>query len=133
MLCLAYIHKDADSAYGITFPDFPGCFSSADELSAIPYAAQEAVEVHFEGEDFLVPSPSVPEDWAQDDRFEGGYWMLLELDMSKVKMKSIRVNVSLSEQSVQQIDDYAKARHMSRSAFLAAAAKHEMARGNGIH
>ncbi len=25
------VHKDNDSAFGITFPDAPGCFSAADE------------------------------------------------------------------------------------------------------
>ena len=27
----ALVHKDAGSAYGISFPDLPGCFSAADE------------------------------------------------------------------------------------------------------
>ena len=25
------VHKENDSAFGITFPDAPGCFSAADE------------------------------------------------------------------------------------------------------
>lgn len=39
-----YIHKDADTAYGVTFPDFPGCFSAADEMADLPRMAQEAVD-----------------------------------------------------------------------------------------
>jgi hypothetical protein len=31
MLYPVYVHKDPDSAYGVTFPDFPGCFSAAAE------------------------------------------------------------------------------------------------------
>jgi predicted RNase H-like HicB family nuclease len=122
----AYVHKDTDSAYGLTFPDFPGCFSAADTLQALPSAAQEAVEVYCEGEAFSAPAPSAPQDWPGDERFEGGYWMLVDIDLSKVSTKSIRVNISLPENLVQQIDDFAKARHLSRSAFLAAAAKREM-------
>jgi predicted RNase H-like HicB family nuclease len=122
----AYVQKDAGSAYGLTFPDFEGCFSAADALEDLPRAAQEAVEVHFEGEESTIPDPSVPEDWAQDERFQGGYWMLVDIDLSKLNTKSIRVNISLPEQLVHQIDRYAKARHLSRSAFLAAAAKQVM-------
>ena len=122
----AYIHKDANSSYGVSFPDFPGCFSAADELADLPKAAQEAVEVHFEGEDLPIPKPSAPEKWAKDKRYQSGYWMLIDIDLSKVSSKAIRVNISLPEDLVQRIDDYAKSRHMSRSAFLAAAAKREM-------
>ncbi|WP_133154948.1 type II toxin-antitoxin system HicB family antitoxin [Billgrantia endophytica] len=59
MLYPVYIHKDPDSACGVTFPDFPGCFSAADELSDLPRMAQEAVEVYFEGENIPIPAPSV--------------------------------------------------------------------------
>ncbi len=54
----AYIHKDSDSAYSVTFPDFPGCFTAADELADLPRLAQEAVEVYFEGEDVAITPPS---------------------------------------------------------------------------
>lgn len=51
MLYPAYVHKDKGSAYGLTFPDFPGCFSAADELADLSRMAQEAVEVHLDGEE----------------------------------------------------------------------------------
>jgi predicted RNase H-like HicB family nuclease len=113
----AYVHKDPKSAYGISFPDFPGCFSAADTLADLPKAAQEAVEVHFEGEDLAVPAPSTPERWAKDRRYRGGFWLLVHIDLSKVSSKAIRVNISLPEDLVQRIDSYARARHISRSGF----------------
>ena len=72
-----YIHKDADTPYGVTFLDFPDCFSAADEMADLPRMAQEAVEVHFEGEDMAIPAPSTPEDWEGHEDFQGGYWMLI--------------------------------------------------------
>jgi predicted RNase H-like HicB family nuclease len=45
------MHKDEDSAHGMSFPDFPGYFSAADTAKDIPAMAWEAVEVHFEGEE----------------------------------------------------------------------------------
>jgi predicted RNase H-like HicB family nuclease len=41
---IAIVHKGPDSAYGMTFPDAPGCFSAADELDDIFAMASEAIE-----------------------------------------------------------------------------------------
>jgi hypothetical protein len=35
MLYPVYVHRDLESSHGVTFPDFPGCFSAADELAEI--------------------------------------------------------------------------------------------------
>ena len=32
---IALVHKDADSAWGVSFPDLPGCFSAADTLDDV--------------------------------------------------------------------------------------------------
>ena len=126
MLYPVYVHKDEGSAYGLTFPDFPGCFSAADELADLPSMAREAVEVYFDGEDMEIPAPSVPEQWATDERFEGGYWMLVEIDLAKIRSRPVRLNVSLPEHLVTRIDNYAKTHHLSRSGFLAKAAEREL-------
>src|SRR5271167_604407 len=130
MLFPAYVHKDADSAYGLTFPDFPGCFAAADELNGIPGAAQEAVEVYFEGEALPVPRPSAPENWLGDERFREGYWLLVEIDTRKLSSEPVRVNISLPKNLVVQIDHYAEAHRMTRSGFLAKAAEKAMHEGD---
>jgi predicted RNase H-like HicB family nuclease/predicted RNA binding protein YcfA (HicA-like mRNA interferase family) len=124
---LAYIHKDPDSAWSATFPDFPGCFTAADGIEDLPRMAQEAVEVHFDGEDLPIPQPTAPEDWADDARFTGGYWVFVDIDLSKISTRAVRLNISLPESLLGRIDAEAKARHLSRSAFLALAAQREMA------
>lgn len=40
---IAIIHKDPDSAYGMTFPDAPGCFSAADNIDDLFAMANEAL------------------------------------------------------------------------------------------
>lgn len=40
---IAIVHKDPDSAYGLTFPDAPGCFSAADEMDDLFATAEEAI------------------------------------------------------------------------------------------
>lgn len=41
---IAIVHKDPESAYGMTFPDAPGCFSAADEMDDLFVMASEALE-----------------------------------------------------------------------------------------
>lgn len=104
-----------------------GSPTAADELADLPRLAREAVELHFEGEALPIPAPSVPEAWAGDERFQGGYWMLVDIDLARVTSKSVRLNISMPERLLVQIDAAAKARRMTRSAFQAKAAEHEMA------
>lgn len=40
---IGIVHKDPDSAYGISFPDAPGCFSAADEMDDVFAMAEEAL------------------------------------------------------------------------------------------
>lgn len=128
MLYPLYVHLgDKKHAHGVTFPDFPGCFSAADEIEDLPAAVQEAFEAHFYDSGEAIPSPSPIEELIQNPEYHGGVWMLFDLDLSKVTSKAIRLNISLPERLVQLIDAEARARRLSRSAFLALAAEHEMA------
>lgn len=53
------VHKDGDSAYGIFFPDLPGCFSAADAQEDLGANAIQAVTLWFEDHD---PVPATPAD-----------------------------------------------------------------------
>ena len=46
---IALVHKDADSAYGVIFPDAPGCFSAADDFDEIFEKAEEALAMWADG------------------------------------------------------------------------------------
>ncbi|AZN99377.1 hypothetical protein EJ066_20865 [Mesorhizobium sp. M9A.F.Ca.ET.002.03.1.2] len=52
----ALVDKDSDSAFGIRFPDIPGCFSAADAVEDIVPNAVEALRSW--AEDMPVPKPS---------------------------------------------------------------------------
>ncbi|MBF0614289.1 MAG: type II toxin-antitoxin system HicB family antitoxin [Magnetococcales bacterium] len=119
-----YVHPgDKDHAHGVTIPDFPGCFSAADDWKEIPAMVQEAVEVHFHGESMEIPPPRPLEELTCLEEFQGGGWMMIDIDLSRVRPKALRLNISLPEPLVRRIDDYARTRHMSRSGFLAHAAE----------
>ena len=53
----AIIHKDKGSAYGLTFPDLPGCYAAADSWRVIEKAAVRAVSLWFEDQPPVVPAP----------------------------------------------------------------------------
>jgi predicted RNase H-like HicB family nuclease len=127
MLYPVYVHVgDATHAHGVTFPDFPGCFAAADEWEGLPAAIQEAVEAHFHDEPEAVPPPTSLERLARDPQYEGGVWLLAEVDLSRIDTKPVRLNISLPANLVQRIDAWADAHHMTRSGFLAKAAQEAM-------
>jgi len=69
----AYIHVGDDQhAHGVTIPDFPGCFSAADQRKDLPRMFQEAAEVYFEGEDIPVPTPTPLEELIANPEYQGG-------------------------------------------------------------
>ncbi len=43
---VALVHKDADSDFGVSFPDFPGCVSAAGTLAEATAMAAEALIGH---------------------------------------------------------------------------------------
>ena len=127
MLYPIYIHVgNKKYAHGIEFPDFPGCFSAADNWQEINQRTQEAVECHFAGENIAIPAPTSLEKLAKDSRYKGGVWMLVEIDLTRIDPTPKRVNISLPSSLLSQIDAYAEVHHLSRSGFLAKAAQEAM-------
>jgi predicted RNase H-like HicB family nuclease len=58
---IALIHKDADSDYGVSFPDLPGLISAGTDLDEARTMAAEALALHLEGlaeDGFAPPEPS---------------------------------------------------------------------------
>lgn len=125
----AIVHKDADSAYGVTFPDLPGCFSAADRIEDVLPNACEALELWFEDAEEVAPR-SIDDISAEvaDDLAEGAF--LLAVPRVSNAGKSVRVNLSLDRGVLDAIDAAAAARKLTRSAFLTEAARNEI---QGVH
>ncbi len=43
----AIVHKDKDSAYGLVFPDVPGCFAAGDTFEEAVDDGRKALREHF--------------------------------------------------------------------------------------
>ncbi|MBF0284867.1 MAG: type II toxin-antitoxin system HicB family antitoxin [Magnetococcales bacterium] len=127
MLYPVYVHPgDKDHAHGVTVPDFPGCFSAADDWAEIPPMVQEAAELYFDDEAMEIPPPTPLEELTRREAFQGGVWMMVDIDTARIRPKAQRLNISLPEPLVRRIDDYARTHRMTRSGFLAQAAENAL-------
>lgn len=121
----AIVHKDEDSAWGVHFPDLPGCFSAADDLADVQANASAAVMLYLEGE--KAPEPSAIEkirDMVADDLAEGAF--LLAVPYIYVSNRPQRINISIDRGVLDAIDAAAASRKLTRSAFLTEAARNEI-------
>ena len=121
----ALVHKDADSAYGISFPDLPGCFSAADELDGVLSNACEALELWFADAPDVEPRRMEEIAAAVADDLKAGAF-LIAVPRVTASGRAVRVNISLDRGILDAIDAAASERRLTRSAFLAEAAKNEI-------
>lgn len=124
MLYPVVIHKDPDSGFGVTIPDIPGCFTGGATLEEAVGRVQEAVAVHLWGEE-RVPAPSRLETLVDNPEYADGTWMLVDIDTT-VLGKAKRVNITVPERILRDIDAKARRLGLSRSGFLVRAAKEAM-------
>lgn len=126
---IGLIHKDADSDYGVSFPDFPGCVSAGSTLDEARAGAEEALALHIEGmieDGEAIPEPTSLEDIMADAENRDGVVILVKA--LPLDQRSIRVNVTFPEDVLRQIDSFAQRAGFTRSGFLAVAARHEIER-----
>jgi len=130
---LGIVEKDADSAYGMWFVDMPGCFPAADEFDDLPRVAAELLRQHVEALESngrAVPVPrSIAEamnDKAVRRALKGGATTML-VPLLADPGRTVRINVTVERGLLEQIDEAAEARGLTRSAFLAQAAREKIA------
>ena len=125
---IALIHKEADSDYGVSFPDLPGVITAGTDLDDARTMAAEALALHLEGmaaDGEAVPEPSSLEEIMAVAENKGAVAVLIPAPAGEVK--SVRVNVTLPADVLSEIDTYAEQHGFTRSGFLAQAAKKAIA------
>ena len=121
---IGLIHKDADSDYGVSFPDFPGVVTAGRSLDEARAMAAEALQFHVEGiiqDGGALPAPSSLEAVMADPENRDGVAILVELKEKSPRV--VRVNVTMPADLLTAIDHYAETHGFTRSAFLAQAAR----------
>jgi len=123
---IALIHKQNDSDFGVSFPDFPGCVSAGATLEEACRMGAEALAFHVEGlaeDGESAPEPSTLDAIMHDPENRDGVAILVPVEL---KSRSVRVNVTLPEDALRAIDSYAERHGYTRSGFLVSAAKQVM-------
>ena len=122
MLYPVCVRQDGNGSPGAVTSDFPGCFSSADDWQDLPRMVQEAIEVHCEGEDMEIPTPSSLDELRDSPDCEGGQWIFIDVDPNALNTRKERINLSVPAHSLREIDAYVQARGDNRSGFMVTAA-----------
>jgi len=115
------VHHDEGSAYGVTVPDLPGCFSAGDSFDEALENVVDAIELHLEGmaeEGLDIPRAEPVDAHLENPDFAGGIWGFVEIDLTPFLGKTEKINVTLPSAVIRKID----AKHKNRSRFLAEAA-----------
>ena len=119
MKYLAIIHKDEESSYGVTLPDFPGCFSAADNIDDIEKNIQEAIELYAEdNEDFEPPVASSIEQVAALKVTKDATLLLVDVNFDFLETKSVPVNITMPIYLKKRMDRDVKAKGLNRSQYI---------------
>ena len=132
---IAVVHKDPNSDFGVSFPDFPGCITAGGSIDEVKDMAHDALSLHIKGmlEDGAnIPVPSKLEDIMDDPDYSNAAAILV-VSVSEVKPRSVRVNITVPEDMLRKIDSVAKKRGMSRSSFLVHAAQNAITSSHNSH
>jgi predicted RNase H-like HicB family nuclease len=121
---IALIHKDAGSDYGVSFPDLRGCVTAGVDLDDARRMAEEALALHLTGmaeDDEPIPKPSSLDAVMADRENRDAVAILVRAPAATTK--SVRVNMTIPEDELEQIDEFATEHGYTRSGFLLHAAK----------
>lgn len=119
----ALIHKDADSDYGVSFPDFPGCVTAGASPEEAHELAIEALQFHVQGmvdDGEHIPEPSRGPDLFTQAVESGGVLTFVPVQLPA---RAKRINVTMHAGLLEDVDKAADAWGLSRSAFLAEGAR----------
>ena len=129
---IAVIHKDPESDFGVSFPDFPGCVTAGSSIDEAKDMAQDAISLHIKGmleDGERIPAPSKLDDIMDDPDYSDAAAIII-VTVSDAKPRSVRVNITVPEDMLRKIDSMAKKKGMSRSAFLVRAAQSAITPGS---
>ena len=115
---IAYLHKDKNSDYGVSFPDFPGCITAGSTLEEARRMAAEALAFHIEGmreDGDEIPDPSSLDDLRADPAMKGAVAFLVEVRRPE---KTVRINITARESQIDEIDRRARGAGLTRSSYV---------------
>jgi predicted RNase H-like HicB family nuclease len=116
---IAYLHKDRDSDFGVSFPDFPGCVTAGKTLEEARRMAAEALALHIAGmveDGDVAPDPSNLDALANDPNMRGAVAVLVSVEPAAEK--TVRINIAARKSQLEAIDQLAGKAGLTRSAYM---------------
>jgi len=121
---IAYVYKDPDSSFGVSFPDLPGCYGAGethDEAIASAKISLREYALAKADDGGVMPQPRTHSELHSDvseaiEMKEAAFVIEVQLVTAGVKR---RVNVSLEDSLVRNFDRACELVGVSRSAHLA--------------
>lgn len=131
MQIVGLIYRD-DTAYGISFPDMPGCVSAAASLDELLLDGKEALDLHIEG--MLQDGEELPEFRSlealradphfADDFADAELITLLSVD---IPGRAVKVTITMEEHLLHRLNKAAERQGYTRSGFIAEAVRRKLA------
>ncbi len=121
---IALIHKDADSDFGVSFPDLPGCVTAGATIDEARAHAVEALGMHIEGlveDGDEIPAPSDLGAIMAERANKDAVAVLIEGPANAPK--TVRVNITMPEDILDAIDRVSERLGTTRSGFLVRGAR----------
>jgi predicted RNase H-like HicB family nuclease len=128
--------EERQGGYVVTFPDLPGCVTQGENFDQAFAMAQEALEgfldvLRQDGDPIPAPSDfQAAGAKAEAEALGDGETLhpaaILQAVPAQPQGAPVRINVSLAPNVLARIDRVAKVEGLTRSGFLAAAARHYM-------
>jgi predicted RNase H-like HicB family nuclease len=116
---IAYLHKERDSDFGVSFPDFPGCITAGRTLDEARRMATEALALHITGmleDGEKVPAASTLDALSNDPNMRGAVAVLIRVEPAPEK--TVRINITARESQLEAIDQLAGRAGLTRSAYM---------------
>ena len=134
---IGMIDAAEDGSWGLTFPDLPGCTSAGADLDKLFTNGAEAVRLWAEdavSDGEVLPAPRtiaalLDDPDVKDTIREIGPVSFVQVPLLLDAGRSVRANLSIDAGLLKAIDDAAEQRGLTRSSFLASAAKEKIAKG----
>lgn len=125
---IAVMRKAPDSDFGVDFPDFPGCISGGKTMEEAFVMAHEALEGHIEAmreRGYAIPKPRIFDQIKNDPEiFETGDVVLMFLvTLPEQRPKAVRINITIPENVIAEMDDYVRKTGETRSGLLTQAVR----------
>lgn len=128
---IAYLHKESESDYGVSFPDFPGCITAGSTLEEARRMAAEALSLHIAGmheDGEAIPQASNLDELRGDPALKNAVAFLVEVSEPE---RTVRINITARESEIAEIDLLARKARLTRSAYMVRSSLQARSRSTG--